>query len=92
MFSSTADKSKLFHALRSYLASKDGPLRLERIARYALGLDWHELELADRRIIRGVVERCGFESTRWPTWFRTTAEDIAAVEATPAWLTRKAAA
>jgi hypothetical protein len=93
MYDTPAARSALHATLSAYLASKSGPLRLERIARYALaGLEWQDLDLADKRIIRATVASLGFRSEKYPTWFRTTAEDIAAVEATPAWLTRKAAA
>lgn len=88
-FASTEAKSKLLAAMREYLADKDGPLRLERLASRVAGQPWNLMSYADRAIIAGAVARCGFTSPIWPHWIRS--EGAPPEGPHPGWLKRAAA-
>jgi hypothetical protein len=70
MYESSRAKADLLAAMLALLADKDGPLRLERVGARVAGVPWGEVSPDDRRILGGVFARCGFESQKWPHWYR----------------------
>jgi hypothetical protein len=56
--------------IRDYLATRSGPLRVERLAPRVLGKEWRDLSPADKERIIREFRRCGFVQHAFPFWVR----------------------
>jgi hypothetical protein len=81
MFTSTKARSLLLKAMRTYLADRDGPLRIERIITTLTGALWSNLDEKDRRIVAGMMATCGWKRGDWPHWL--PAGQVAQPDAAP---------
>lgn len=69
MFESTSARADVFARMQAHVATKDGPLRVERLSGRLFGIEWRDLAASDQRIILGALKRLGWTQGKWPYWW-----------------------